>query len=82
MPEERSFISIGRSRGNANMALNSGKKPQKIAKKKRSPTCSFKITIMLGDKINGIYYYVGVVYIKANHIYTIADIDQYYYEPF
>lgn len=32
-------MSIGRSCGNTKMELNSGKNPQKMEKKKSSPTC-------------------------------------------
>ena len=45
MPEERSLISIGLSCGNAKIALNRGKKPQKMEKKNKRPIC-YKIIIV------------------------------------
>jgi len=47
MPDDLSFINIGRSRGKANMALKRGKKPQKMEKKNSRPTCYKDINIVM-----------------------------------
>lgn len=51
MPDDLSFVSIGRSKGKAKMALKRGKNPQKMEKKNSRPTCYKQINIDMSTSI-------------------------------